>query len=199
MSSPKRSIRWSKLPRKSCRQSKSHPRYYFDALLMPRFCAEAWYTTQGELRFKKLAIVWLTWITDTPNFGAQTTGLLATKCHGQPGYSSVNCIRPCILLTHQSQKSYNIWQPAARLEKLRRREMNRLVDLINDKIVGVNRDWSSSISWHVLQEAAVKRAGDKVSFVNYDKYVGHFKGHYCEDGVDESVVGWYPIMRQSTS
>ncbi|RYC89779.1 hypothetical protein BFJ63_vAg7437 [Fusarium oxysporum f. sp. narcissi] len=69
-------------------------------------------------------------------------------------------------------KSYNIWQPAARLEELRRREMNRLVDLINDKI-----------------EAAVKRSGDKVSFVNYDKYVGHFKGHYCEDGVDESVVG----------
>ncbi|KAG5808825.1 hypothetical protein H9Q71_006708 [Fusarium xylarioides] len=68
-------------------------------------------------------------------------------------------------------KSYNIWQPAARLEELRRREMNRLVDLINDKI-----------------EAAVKRAGDKVIFINYDEYVGHFKGRYCEDGVDESVV-----------
>ncbi|UZP45216.1 hypothetical protein NXS19_013028 [Fusarium pseudograminearum] len=68
-------------------------------------------------------------------------------------------------------KSYNIWQPAARLEELRRREMNRLVDLINDKI-----------------EAAVKRAGDKVTFINYDEYVGHFKGRYCEDGVDESVV-----------
>ncbi|KAF5619593.1 lipolytic G-D-S-L family [Fusarium tjaetaba] len=68
--------------------------------------------------------------------------------------------------------SWSTWIfPAARLEELRRREMNRLVDLINDKI-----------------EAAVKRAGDKVTFINYDEYVGHFKGRYCEDGVDESVV-----------
>jgi hypothetical protein len=27
-----------------------------------------------------------------------------------------------------------------------------------------------------------------VTFINYDEYVGHFKGRYCEDGVDESVV-----------
>ncbi|KAH6949082.1 SGNH hydrolase-type esterase domain-containing protein, partial [Fusarium avenaceum] len=66
-------------------------------------------------------------------------------------------------------KSYNIWQPAARLEELRRREMNRLVDLINEKI-----------------ELAVKNAGDNVMFVNYDEYVGHFKGRYCENGIDEA-------------
>ncbi|KAF4990980.1 hypothetical protein FDECE_14187 [Fusarium decemcellulare] len=66
-------------------------------------------------------------------------------------------------------KTYNIWQPAARLESLRRREMNRMVNLINQKI-----------------EAAVERAGEKVTFINYDEYVGHFKGRYCENGVDEA-------------
>lgn len=37
-----------------------------------------------------------------------------------------------------------------------------------------------------LQELAVKNAGDNVMFVNYDEYVGHFKGRYCENGIDEA-------------
>ncbi|KAF6833212.1 hypothetical protein CPLU01_05731 [Colletotrichum plurivorum] len=52
----------------------------------------------------------------------------------------------------------------------RRRRMNELVDKVNKKL------------WE-----AVKRAGNKVKFVDYDKYVGYHGGRYCEDGVDEST------------
>lgn len=43
------------------------------------------------------------------------------------------------------------------------------------------------LTFTALQSAAVKRAGDKVKFVDYDSYVGHFNGRFCEDGVDEST------------
>lgn len=39
-----------------------------------------------------------------------------------------------------------------------------------------------------LQSNAVERAGPKVVFVNYDKYIGSFGGRFCEAGVDESTV-----------
>lgn len=39
------------------------------------------------------------------------------------------------VLTEIIQKLYNIWQDAARLTKARRRDMNDLVDLMNEKLV----------------------------------------------------------------
>ena len=49
--------------------------------------------------------------------------------------------------------------------------MNMLVDAVNAKIA-----------------AAVKKAGDKVKFVNYDQYVVDWHGRMCETGVDESTT-----------
>lgn len=48
--------------------------------------------------------------------------------------------------------------------------MNALVDRVNSKL-----------------QAAAERAGSKVRFVNYDKYVGELGGRYCEPDVDEST------------
>nr|UMZ45332.1 hypothetical protein [Paramyrothecium sp.] len=61
-----------------------------------------------------------------------------------------------------------VWQERAHLTTARRRLMNDLVDLMNKHL-----------------EAAVQRAGPQVKFVGYDDVVGHFKGRYCENGVDE--------------
>ncbi|KAK2882542.1 hypothetical protein FQN49_000227 [Arthroderma sp. PD_2] len=66
---------------------------------------------------------------------------------------------------------YNIgdnWQKDAKLDFFSRDRMNRLVDLMNEKL-----------------EAAAKRAGSKVRFINYDKYIGQLRGRFCEPGVDE--------------
>ncbi|THC88424.1 hypothetical protein EYZ11_012126 [Aspergillus tanneri] len=68
-------------------------------------------------------------------------------------------------------KLYNLFQDTEKLTKGHRKTMNDLVDAVNSQI-----------------SAAVKRAGDKVKFVDYDSYVGHFNGRFCEDGVDESTV-----------
>ncbi|OGM49583.1 hypothetical protein ABOM_001752 [Aspergillus bombycis] len=62
------------------------------------------------------------------------------------------------------------FQSSEKLTKDHRKIMNDLVDAANSQIL-----------------AAVKRAGDKVKFVDYDSYVGQFNGRFCEDGVDEST------------
>ncbi|PGH17920.1 hypothetical protein AJ79_00819 [Helicocarpus griseus UAMH5409] len=67
-------------------------------------------------------------------------------------------------------KTYNIFQPEAKLTVENRRRMNELVDSVNNK----------------LREAA-ERAGSSVTFIDYDKYIGEFGGRYCEPGVDEST------------
>ncbi|OQD78925.1 hypothetical protein PENANT_c071G04858 [Penicillium antarcticum] len=68
-------------------------------------------------------------------------------------------------------KASNKFQDNERLTKAHRKEMNDLVDAVNSQIA-----------------AAVERAGDQVKFVDYDWYVGHFNGRYCEAGVDESTT-----------
>ncbi|PKY04114.1 fibronectin type III domain protein [Aspergillus campestris IBT 28561] len=59
-------------------------------------------------------------------------------------------------------KSYNMFQDTQKLTKDHRKIMNDLVDAVNSKIV--------------------------FKFVDYDPYVGKFKGRFCESGVDESTV-----------
>ncbi|KAI3145381.1 hypothetical protein CBS147326_331 [Penicillium roqueforti] len=68
--------------------------------------------------------------------------------------------------------SWSIWtRDSGKLTTDHRKVMNELVDDVNAQIA-----------------AAVERAGSQVKFVNYDSYVGHFNGRFCEDGVDESTV-----------
>ncbi|KAF4166807.1 hypothetical protein CNMCM6936_005969 [Aspergillus lentulus] len=68
-------------------------------------------------------------------------------------------------------KLYNIFQPGQKLTTDHRKTMNDLVDAANAQIL-----------------AAVKRAGAQVKFVDYDSWVGHFNGRFCENGVDESTI-----------
>ncbi|KAI9372873.1 fibronectin type III domain protein [Aspergillus egyptiacus] len=75
------------------------------------------------------------------------------------------------------QVTWTLWKrsfsdyfhPDQYLTQAHRKTMNDLVDAVNFKLKG-----------------AVERAGDKVTFVDYDSYVGYFGGRFCETGVDES-------------
>jgi hypothetical protein len=87
------------------------------------------------------------------------------------------------------QKLASIWIPAARLDSFNRIVMNGLVDRMNKQLVR-----SSFRLWHIFRhanrkkKAAVDRAGDQVTFVDYDEFVGRFKGRFCESGVDEGSI-----------
>ena len=74
-------------------------------------------------------------------------------------------------LTETFQKPNDIFRPPVYLTTRHRQVMNVLVDRMNYKL-----------------KQAVHRAGPQVNFVNYDRYVGHFNGRYCEPGVDESTT-----------
>ncbi|KAK2669954.1 SGNH hydrolase superfamily [Fusarium oxysporum f. sp. vasinfectum] len=67
-------------------------------------------------------------------------------------------------------KLENLGQPAAYLTKVRRAEMNNLVDYVNGQL-----------------RSAVARAGDSVRFIDYDHLLTKYRGRYCEPGVDEST------------
>ena len=54
---------------------------------------------------------------------------------------------------------------------LARHALNKLVDEMNAQL-----------------EAAVQCAGSQVKFINYNKYVGEYKGRCCEAGRDESAA-----------
>ncbi|KAL1864953.1 hypothetical protein VTK73DRAFT_5582 [Phialemonium thermophilum] len=63
------------------------------------------------------------------------------------------------------------WQDKEYLTTDHRRVMNDLVDQMNTQLA-----------------RAAERAGPDVIFIDYDDYVGHFHGRYCEAGVDESTT-----------
>ncbi|KAH1392951.1 hypothetical protein KXX49_001196 [Aspergillus fumigatus] len=67
-------------------------------------------------------------------------------------------------------KITSLFQGAQKLTTAHRKIMNDLVDAANAQI-----------------SAAVKRAGSQVKFVDYDSWVGHFNGRFCDNGVDEST------------
>ncbi|KAL4983900.1 fibronectin type III domain protein [Aspergillus falconensis] len=67
-------------------------------------------------------------------------------------------------------KLHDIFQPEQKLTKAHRQAINGLIDAVNSQI-----------------SAAVKRAGNKVKFVDYDSYIGLFGSRFCEAGVDEST------------
>jgi hypothetical protein len=69
----------------------------------------------------------------------------------------------------QRQKLFNLFQKPEFLTVDKRKIMNSLVDEMNKKLA-----------------EAVKRAGDGVVFVDYDKYIGEFEGRFCEKFIDES-------------
>lgn len=85
------------------------------------------------------------------------------------------------------QKAVSKFLPEQTLTSSRRRTMNELVDNVNAKIVSGNTSSQQLIELTVSWSAAVSRAGSNVVFVDYDKYVGEFKGRFCEAGVDEST------------
>jgi hypothetical protein len=60
------------------------------------------------------------------------------------------------------------WQEPAVLTKDRRLRMNALVDKVNGKIA-----------------EAVQAAGNKVVFVDYDRYFGDLQGRFCAPGTEE--------------
>ncbi|KAL4891313.1 fibronectin type III domain protein [Aspergillus ambiguus] len=66
-------------------------------------------------------------------------------------------------------KLFDFFRSTVYLSKDHRSIMNDLVDAVNSQI-----------------SAAVERSGDNVKFVDYDSYVGHFGGRFCETGIDES-------------
>ncbi|KAM0723338.1 hypothetical protein Q7P37_000323 [Cladosporium fusiforme] len=68
--------------------------------------------------------------------------------------------------------SWHLWGVLGveqRLTQKRRRDMNEVVDSMNDVL-----------------RSAVGRAGPQVHFIEYDKYVGMTNGRYCQQGVDEA-------------
>ncbi|KAK9559986.1 hypothetical protein V6Z77_005620 [Aspergillus fumigatus] len=76
----------------------------------------------------------------------------------------------CDNVSWSTWKITSLFQGAQKLTTAHRKIMNDLVDAANAQI-----------------SAAVKRAGSQVKFVDYDSWVGHFNGRFCDNGVDEST------------
>jgi hypothetical protein len=85
-----------------------------------------------------------------------------------------------------TQKLWNIFQPVQTLTSAHRGSLNRLVNLMNEKIVRESILPGIALLIRTIKSTVVAAAGPNVIFIDYDQQVGDAHGRFCEADVDET-------------